>query len=94
MRHLSLFTQLCAFGLRPPALSYYDVRWGTTFYSLPIGLQEQDLTREEKDTIHTLVTLTEINLETMNKHRRETELYTWKLMEFMIKTGLRKVLGM
>lgn len=61
------------------------------FYSLPLGLQEQDLSPEEKETIPRLWTLTERSLEAMNTHRRALRTFQDKLQVFLLDVGMGKV---
>lgn len=87
-----LFTQLQALGLQPPALRYYHILSAKMLYSLPIGLQEQDLTSHEKDRIPTLLTLTASNnLAIMNRHRHEMSNFHEKLNGFLGEVGLEKL---
>lgn len=87
---LPLFTQLQAAGLSPSGLSYFHPHYNTVFYSLPIGLTEQDLTLEEKGRITCLTALTDFNLELMNRHRRALRRFHENLEVFLIDLGLRK----
>lgn len=91
MHPLPLFTALHAVGLQPPALKYFHIASQTLFYSLPFGLQEQDLTPAEKSNIPLLLTLTEITLEAMDSHRRALRRFHGMLEEFLIKIGLGKL---
>ncbi|MCJ1427641.1 hypothetical protein MMC29_005545 [Sticta canariensis] len=88
---LPLFTQLRKLGMQPPALGFHDVQRGSTFYSLPFGLREQDLTAEEKAGVPVLFTPAEFNFETMRRHWIGLSRFHWRLEGFLIEIGLGKL---
>lgn len=87
----NLFTRLQRLGLQPPALGYVDRQQGVTYYSLPIGLRDQDLNQGEKDRIPTMFMLTEQGLDIMERHRVALTRFHERLEMFLIQMGLGKL---